>query len=157
LAKPDAAFLTNLATVGALVVTQQKFWEEHDGKVGTSQSLLMGKGAYQATEFVPDSHVTLDRVDTWWGGVPKAKQLRVDFIPDENTRLLAAQKGDIDIAFNVPIKQAEQWKKIKDGRVEAVNDLSYVGLLFDQDVAPFDDPNVRAAIASAVDRDVIVE
>ncbi len=157
LTKPDSAFLTNLATVGALVVTQKKFWEEHDGKVGTSSSLLMGTGAYQATEFVPDSHVTLDRVDTWWGGVPKAKQIRVDFIPDENTRLLAAQKGDIDIAFNVPIKQAEQWKKIADGRVEAVNDLSYVGLLFDNDVKPFDDANVRAAIASAIDRDVIVD
>lgn len=157
LVKPDAAFLTTVANVGALVVTQQKFWEEHAGKVGTSQSLLMGSGPYQATEFAPDSHVTLDRVDTWWGELPKVKQIRVDFIPDENTRLLAAQKGDIDIAFNVPLKQSEQWSKIADGRVEAVNDLSYVGLLFDNTVKPFDDPNVRAAIASAVDRDAIVD
>lgn len=157
LTKPDAAFLTTIANVGALVVTQQKFWEEHDGNVGTSESLLLGSGPYQPTEFVPDSHVTLDRVDTWWGELPRVKQIRVDFIPDENTRLLAAQKGDIDVAFNVPLKQAEQWNKIDNGRVEAVNDLSYVGLLFDNTVKPFDDPNVRAAIASAVDREAIVE
>ncbi|MBP1326712.1 peptide/nickel transport system substrate-binding protein [Leucobacter exalbidus] len=154
---PDASFLTALSNVGALTVTQQKFWEDNDGKVGTSQSLLMGTGPYEVTEFQPNSHVTLERVDTWWGELPKVKQIRVDFIPDENTRLLAAQKGDIDIAFNVPLNQAEQWKKIGDGRVEAVNDLSYVGLMFDQNVAPFDDPDVRAAIASAVDRDAIVD
>ena len=154
---PDAAFLTTVSNVGALVVTQKKFWEEHDGKVGTSSALLMGSGPYEVTEFKPDSHVILDRVDTWWGELPKVKQIKIDFIPDENTRLLAAQKGDVDVAFNVPIKQAQQWEKIADGRVEAVNDLSYVGLIFDHEVAPFDDPKVREAIASAVDRDAIVE
>lgn len=155
--KPDAAFLTTVANVGALVTTRKSFWEEHLGNVGTSQSLLEGSGPYKPVEFTPDSHVTLERVDTWWGEAPKVKQIRVDFIPDENTRLLAAQKGDIDIAFNVPLKQAEQWSKIDGGRVEAVNDLSYVGLLFDNTVKPFDDPKVRAAIASAVDRKAIVE
>lgn len=155
--QPDAAFLTNLSNVGALVVTQEKFWKEHDGKVGTSESLLMGTGPYQVTEFQPDSHVVLDRVDTWWGELPKVKQIRIDFIPDQNTRLLAAQNGDIDLAFNVPINQAEQWSKIADGRVESVNDLSYVGLMFDQKVKPFDNPDVRAAIAAAFDRDVVAE
>ena len=154
---PDAAFLATVANVGALVVTQQSFWEEHQGKVGTSSALLMGTGPYRVTEFKPDSHVILDRVDTWWGELPKVKQIRVDFIPDENTRLLAAQNGDVDVAFNVPIKQAQQWEKISGGRVEAVNDLSFVGLIFDHEVAPFDDPKVREAIASAVDREAIVE
>ena len=155
--KPDAAFLSTLSNVGALVVTQQKFWEDHDGAVGTADSLLLGTGPYQVTQFQPDSHVTLDRVDTWWGDLPKVKQIRVDFIPDENTRLLAAQKGDIDLAFNVPINQAQQWEKIGDGRVEAVNDLSYVGLIFDQKVEPFDDPKVREAIAKAFDRQAVAE
>lgn len=154
---PDATFLVNLSNSGALVVTQQKFWEEHAGKVGTSASLLMGTGPYKVTEFQPDSHVLLERVDTWWGGVPKAKSIRVNFIPDANTRLAAAQKGDIDIAFNVPINQAAEWQKISDMRVESMNDLSYVGLLFDERVAPFDDQKVREAIALSVDRTAIAE
>ncbi|MCB1273188.1 MAG: ABC transporter substrate-binding protein [Leucobacter sp.] len=155
--KPDPAFLATLANVGALVVTQQKFWEQNDGAVGTADSLLLGTGPYEVTEFQPDSHVTLERVDTWWGELPKVKEIRVNFIPDENTRLLAAQKGDIDIAFNVPINQAQQWEKIGDGRIEAVNDLSYVGLIFDQRVAPFDNPKVRQAFAQAFDRGAVAE
>lgn len=154
---PDATFLVNLSNAGALVVTQQAFWEEHEGNVGTSDSLLMGTGPYQVTEFQPDSHVVLERVDTWWGGVPKAESIRVNFIPDANTRLAAAQKGDIDIAFNVPINQADEWGKIDGMRVESLNDLSYVGLLFDQNVAPFDDIDVRTAISESIDRDAIAE
>ena len=154
---PDATFLISLSNAGALVVTQEAFWKEHDGNVGTSDSLILGTGPYQVTEFQPDSHVVLERVDTWWGGVPKAKTIRVNFIPDASTRLAAAQKGDIDIAFNVPINQADEWSKISDMRVESLNDLSYVGLLFDQNVAPFDNVDVRAAVAQSIDRAAISE
>ncbi len=154
---PDATFLVNMSAAAALVVTQQKYWEEHGGAVGTSDSLLLGTGPYQVTEFQPDSHVTLERVDTWWGGEPKAQSIRVNFIPDENTRLAAAQKGDLDIAFNVPINQADNWGKIDGMRVESMNDLSYVGLLFDQNVAPFDDIKVRQAIAQSIDREAITD
>jgi len=154
---PDAGFLVNMSIAGAIAVTQKKFWQEHGGKVGTSQSLILGTGPYKVTEFVPDSHVTLERVNTWWGGVPKVKKIVIDFISDQNTRLAAAQKGNIDIGFNVPITQLTQWQAIKDSRIEAVDDLSYVGLIFDQKVKPFDDIHVREAIAYSVDRDVIVK
>lgn len=154
---PDASFLVNLSSAGALVVTQKAFWEEHEGNVGTSQSLLLGTGPYKVTDFQPDSHVTLERVDTWWGGVPKAKSIRVNFIPDANTRLAAAQKGDVDIAFNVPINQAKQWSSIDDTRIESMNDLSYVGFIFDQNVPPFDDLAVRQAVSHSIDRTAIAE
>lgn len=156
LTAPDPAFLANMSSGGAAFITSKKFWEDNGGKVGTPSSLLLGSGPYQVTEFVPDSHVTLERVDTWWGGVPKAKEITVSFIPDESTRLLAAQSGDIDVAFNVPLAQSAQWEKLDTMRVDYVNDLSYVGLYFNTHVAPFDDPKVREAIAHAVDRDAYV-
>ncbi|WP_062287548.1 ABC transporter substrate-binding protein [Demequina phytophila] len=154
---PDAAFAANMSTAGAAFITSKAFWEANSGDVGTSDSLLLGTGPYQVTEFVPDSHVTFERVDTWWGELPKVKEIRVDFVADESTRLLAAQSGDVDIAFNVPFSQAEQWESLSDMRVEYVNDLSYVGLYFNTGVAPFDDPKVREAIAHAVNRDAYVD
>jgi ABC-type transport system substrate-binding protein len=85
------------------------------------------------------------------------KQITVEFIADESTRLLAAKSGDIDVAFNVPPAQAEQWESLDTMRVEYVNDLSYVGLYFNTTVAPFDDVKVREAIAHAVNRDAYVD
>jgi molybdate transport repressor ModE-like protein len=157
LTAPDAAFAANMSTGGAAFITSQAFWKEHDGKVGTPDALLLGSGPYRVTEFVPDSHVTLDRVDTWWGDEPTVKSITVEFIPDEATRLLAAQSGDVDVAFNVPLAQAQQWDQLDTMNVEYVNDLSYVGLYFNTGLAPFDDPQVREAFAHSVDRDAVVD
>lgn len=154
---PDASFAATLSTGGIGFITSKKFWEDHDGKVGTPSALLMGSGPYKVTEFTPDSHVTLERVDTWWGPKPKVKSITIQFIPDESTRLLAAQKGDIDMAFNVPLAQAEQWQKLDTMNVQYTNDLSYVGLYFNTKLAPFNDPKVREAFAYAVDRSAIVD
>lgn len=154
---PDATFMVNLSNAGALVVTQQKFWEEHNGAIGTSDSLLLGTGPYKVSEFQPDSHVLLERADTWWGEGAKVQTIRVNFIPDASTRLAAARSGDIDVAFNVPINQSSDWEKIDGMRVETMNDLSYAGLLLDQRVAPFDDIDVRRAIAQSVDQSAITE
>lgn len=156
LIEPDATFATLMSTVGALYVSSRAHWEANEGSVGTGEGLLMGTGPFQVTEFVPDSHVEFAAVDTWWGGVPEIETVRIDFIPDENTRLLAAQSGQIDVAFNVPFTQATQWESISGAEVQFVNDLSYVGLLFDHSVAPFDDVKVREAFAHAVDREAVV-
>ncbi|QAV70343.1 LysR family transcriptional regulator [Salinibacterium sp. UTAS2018] len=157
LSAPDSAFAANMSTGGAAFITSQKFWEENDGEVGTSSALLLGSGPYKVTEFVPDSHVNFERVDTWWGDLPEVKNINVKFIPDEGTRLLAAQSGDIDVAFNVPLAQSTQWEDLDNMRVDYVNDLSYVGMYFNTALEPFNDPKVREAFAHSVDRTTIVD
>lgn len=153
----DQAFIKNLSTAGATFITSEAAWNAAGGKVGTSTSLVLGSGPYKVTEFVPDSHVTLVRSDHWWGGTPKVKKITIKFISDENTRLLAAKSGDIDVALNVPLNQTSQWKQLSGERIASFNDFSYVGLLFDQRVKPFDDPKVREAIALSVDKNAIVD
>jgi len=157
LSAPDSAFALNMSTGGAAFITSQKFWEDHNGEVGTSSALLLGSGPYKVTEFVPDSHVNFERVDTWWGDLPAVKNINVKFIPDEGTRLLAAQSGDIDVAFNVPLAQSTQWEALDNMRVDYVNDLSYVGMYFNTALEPFNDPKVREAFAHSVDRTTIVD
>jgi ABC-type transport system substrate-binding protein/DNA-binding transcriptional LysR family regulator len=157
LTAPDSAFAANMSTGGAAFITSQKFWEENNGEVGTSSALLLGSGPYKVTEFVPDSHVNFERVDTWWGELPEVKNINIKFIPDEGTRLLAAQSGDIDVAFNVPLAQSTQWEDLKNMRVDYINDLSYVGMYFNTALAPFNDPKVREAFAHSVDRTTIVD
>ena len=85
------------------------------------------------------------------------KNINVKFIPDEGTRLLAAQSGDIDVAFNVPLAQSTQWEDLDNMRVDYVNDLSYVGMYFNTALEPFNDPKVREAFAHSVDRTTIVD
>ncbi|TGD90597.1 LysR family transcriptional regulator [Mycolicibacterium sp. CH28] len=157
LSKPDAAFAKNMSTAGTAFITSKAFWERNQGKVGTPSALLLGTGPYKVTEFVPDSHVSFVRADTWRGPAPAVQDIRINFVPDESTRLVAAQSGDLDMAFNVPLAQATQWEKLQTMRVDYVNDLSYVGLYFNPNIAPFDDPKVRETFAHALDRSAYVD
>ncbi len=157
LTKPDAAFTKNMSTAGTAFITSKAFWEDNDGNVGTPSALLLGTGPYKVTEFVPDSHVSFERADTWRGEAPAVQNIRVNFVPDESTRLVAAQSGDLDMAFNVPLAQTTQWEKLQTMRVDYVSDLSYVGLYFNPNIAPFDDPKVRETFAHLVDRNAYVD
>jgi peptide/nickel transport system substrate-binding protein len=156
LSAPNVSFLWAMSPAGELFVTSQAFWQANKGQVGTSKSLLLGSGPYKVTSYVPDSHVDFERVDSWWGGVPKIKKINIQFIPDNNTRLLARESGSIDMAFNVPLTQASQWEKASNTKVLFAPDRSFVGLTFDTQVAPFNDVHVRKAIAESIDRPAVV-
>ena len=154
---PDVAFEWGPCAANALWITTQKFVEANNGDLGTPTSLLFGTGPYKVTKFVPDSSVELERVDTWWGGPVPVKTVRIDFIPQETTRVLARESGDIDIAINISLDQAQQWASTKDTSVIFAPDRSYVGLDFNTAVEPFDDIHVRTAIALACDRAAYVK
>lgn len=156
LSAPNVAFEWNPTAAGALFVTSKAFFEKV-GTLGTAQSLILGSGPYKATAFQPDSYAEFERVDTWWGGVPKVKKVRFEFISDENARLLARRSGDVDLAFSVPIGQLDQWKSVAGTRIETASDRSWAGILFDVTVAPFDDQHVRTAVALACNRKDIVD
>ncbi|WP_033260010.1 MULTISPECIES: ABC transporter substrate-binding protein [Kitasatospora] len=147
-----------LATAAqALWIAPKAYWESTGGKIGTAASLLTGTGPYQVTEFKPDSHLELTRNPHWWGTAPKVAKLRIDFIPDDNTRRLAWQSGETHASLNVPLTAARQWESIGGTRIVYTPDRSYAGLTFNTTVAPFDDPHVRKAVAHAVDRAAIVK
>lgn len=157
LKSPDVAFEWVPCAANALFVTSQKYVDASSGDYGTPKSLMYGTGPYKVTKFVPDSGLELERVDTWWGGAVPVKTVQIDFIPEEATRLLARQSGDIDMAINISLDQAQQWEDTENTSVLFAPDRSYVGIDFNTVVSPFDDIHVRRAIAYACDRQAFVD
>ncbi|WP_182907194.1 ABC transporter substrate-binding protein [Microbispora sp. H13382] len=153
----DVAFAWLPSNVNALWIAPKAAWESAKGGFGTPQSLPVGTGPYKVTGFVPDSYVEFTRVDTWHGARPKIAKIRFEFVPDENTRLLAWQAGKADMALNVPLAQSRQWEGASGTRVVYAPDRSYAGLTFNTKAAPFDDVHVRRAVAHAVNRQAIVD
>ena len=80
------------------------------------------------------------------------KTVKIEFIPEETTRILARQSGDIDMAVSISLDQEQQWADTEATDVLFAPDKSYVGIDFNTAVAPFDDIHVRKAIALACDR-----
>ncbi|GAA2210095.1 ABC transporter substrate-binding protein [Nonomuraea monospora] len=156
LKEPDASFAWT-PSPGTLLVTSEKFIEATGERIGTPEGKLLGTGPYKVAEFAPDSHVTLQRNDAWWGGKAPFAQIRIDFIPEESTRLLAMRGDSVDVALNVPAEQLDQWQAIPDVQVKTAGDRSLVTLAFNTAKKPWDDVHVRKAVAHAVDREGIVK
>ncbi|GAA3407598.1 ABC transporter substrate-binding protein [Streptosporangium vulgare] len=155
LKQPDASFAWT-PSPGTLLVTSRKFIEGSGDGIGTPTAKILGTGAYRVTEFAPDSHVTLERNDAWWGGEAPYRRIRIDFVPEESTRLLAMRGGSVDVALNVPAEQIDQWKGLPGVEVKTASDRSLVTLAFNTAKKPWDDVHVRRAVAHAVDREGIL-
>lgn len=156
LTKPNSSFAWTLSP-GTLLVTSKAFLERNGANIGTPDVKILGTGPYQVTEFVADSHVTLTRNEKWWGGQVPIREVRLNFITDESTRLLAMRQSSIDVALNVPLEQLDQWSALTDVRVNVATDRSLVTLAFNTAKKPWNDIHVRKAVAHAIDRAGIVK
>ncbi|HWQ76268.1 MAG TPA: ABC transporter substrate-binding protein [Syntrophomonas sp.] len=149
-------FIWSISNNGGLFVTKKE-WAQNAEAIGSAQDLLLGSGPYKVSEFSPGSHVTLEASDYWWGGTPEIKKVRIDFITDNQTRLLAFKQGDVDFAFDIPVSQIGDYQSVDGAKVETYKDRSYVGLTFDLKVKPFDNEHVRKAVSYAVDSQGIID
>lgn len=120
---------------------------------GTPQVLPVGSGPYKVSEFVADSHVTLERNPGYWGDKPQFDKITFDVIPDDQTRLLAMRSGQIDGTLNVPTTALAQWKQA--ANVVDFSSFIWRGLTLDMTDPPFNDIHVRRALNYAVDKDAI--
>lgn len=92
----------------------------------------------------------------WHDGEPNFDQVRMRFIPDEETRILEFRKGTINVLTNVPVQYLDELEEDEDVTIHRVQDyvLNYLG--WNNKLPIFQDKRVRQAIALAVDRDPIV-
>jgi len=122
---------------------------------GTPEHLPLGSGPYMVEEFVADSHVTMVPNPNYWGEPPTFSRLRFDVIPDDQTRLLALQQGDIDGTFDVPSASLSVWEQA--ATINSIPSYVFRGLTLDMDQDPLSDVHVRRALYHATDREGIAE
>lgn len=157
LTAPENGFLGSLSTAGGLWVSSESYLKAHLSDIGTATGLILGTGPYKVTKFVPDEGVWLTRDNTWWGGVPKIKNIVVTFYNDDNAEYLAAKSGAVDLALWIMPTQEPEWNDLSGFYVTNATQNSYVGLVFNPNVAPFSDIHVRQAIADAFNKQTFVQ
>lgn len=140
-----------------LFVGQKAYTVAHEKDLGTPGALGMFTGPYILDQYSPQQSVTLKRYDRYWGKKPVAQTVVYKFIPDDETRRLALQAGEIDGAFNVPPDAVAQWSRVSGAKVIAKPNLQIGYLSMDTKQAPWSDVHVRRAVSHSVDRAGIVK
>jgi ABC-type transport system substrate-binding protein len=152
---PDPAFLSKIAFTSNGI--QDTAWLEDNMINHLILAEPNGTGPYKLKEHVRGDHVTLERNDAYWGDKAIAKELIVQWNAEAAARLLALQAGTVDGIDN---PGPDDFATIAgDSSLNLVNrpalNTFYVGMT--NTFAPFDNADVRKALAMGIDRKRIVD
>jgi peptide/nickel transport system substrate-binding protein len=127
-----------------------------DIEAGTLGDEPNGTGPFQLTSSSSDT-IVLERFDDYWGDGPLLDGVEFRVIPDEGVKLTNLETGEVDWIDSVPPEQVDGLEgsdELVIGRTPG-NDYWYMSLNIARE--PFDDPEVRRAIAFALDPATIAE
>ena len=116
-----------------------------------------GTGPYKFKQYVRGDHVSLERYDGYWGDKAFAAELQFQWNSEAAARLLALQSGTVDGIDNPgpdDFATIEGNADLKLHNREALNTM-YIG--WTNTFAPFDNPQVREALAQGIDRQRIID
>jgi peptide/nickel transport system substrate-binding protein len=107
-------------------------------------------------EWVPGDHITMVKNPNYWEeGKPYLDEVRFDYVPDDNSRMLRVQSGESHIGEGVPFSQVESLQGSEGLTIEVKTIARYEGIFLNHKREPFSDLNVRKALNFATDKDSI--
>ena len=126
---------------------------------GTPNVGAVGTGPFTFDEWIDGDRVTVNRYEDYWGEPAGVESIVFRGIEETATRLAELEAGTIDIAVNLAPEDFE----IVEGNDELVSavvegnnlSLGYIGM--HQANPPFDNAQVRQAVAHAIDYEAIVD
>ncbi|GAB1360779.1 ABC transporter substrate-binding protein [Rhodobacter sp.] len=152
---PSAPFLSTLAMPGASVVSKAAM--EASGPEAFAEKPV-GSGAFQLEEWRRGDRVILKKNPDYWD----AANVDLDgvewiSIPDDNTRMLAVQAGELDAAIFVPFSRVDELKKDANLNVVVNPSTREDHLLINHEHEPLNDVRVREALDYAIDKQSIID
>ena len=97
LSEPYYPLLTELGVTRPFAMISPKAMK--DGSTKDGVNAYIGTGPYVLTDFVTDEYAVFEANENYWGEQPRIKKITVKVIPDNQTRILALEKGEIDMIF----------------------------------------------------------
>lgn len=141
-----------------MAILPQHLWEGMSKVSEAGTDLAVGSGPYVLDSYDNSRGYTLTANPDYTLGDVKVDTLEVVIIPEESTQFAALRTGEIDMSTRiVPPQQLESLEKQPNiGIVEGTEYASSL-LLFNNSRPPFDDPDVRRALAQAIDTQDLVD
>ena len=78
-----------------------------DGSTKDGVSGYIGTGSYVLTDFETDQYAIFERNENYWGEKPEIERITVKVIPDNQTRIMALESGEIDLIFGKNMLDAD--------------------------------------------------
>ena len=156
LSEPYYPMLTELGVTRPFAMISPKAMK--DGSTKDGVEAYIGTGPYVLSEFVTDEYAIFTANPDYWGEQPAIKKITVKVIPDNQTRILALEKGEIDLIFGKNMIDADAVNQYmdKDGFTVSLSDPTSTRQIVLNTTDPIlSDKNVRIALQHATNKENI--
>src|SRR3979490_1058024 len=162
LPKPEKLALPKLPTVSPIIINAKVAKEHATAEDPWATAWLKehtaGSGAYQIEAFKPGEQVIMTRNENWNRGTADKsaffKRVIVQSVPEPATRANLVERGDADLVIDLQandVQSLEAKGKLKVISTPQYNAVTFVSM--NNQIPPFDNINVRRAIAFALPYD----
>ncbi len=156
LSRPRAYFLS-LLTFMSTFPMRKDIVEKH-GSRWTEADNIATLGPYTLKRWKHHEEILIEWYRNYWGEKPKSAK-KVKMIMNENpvSTLALYESGELDFldSRGIPLLEVPRLRKLPDFTESLVFRNNYIG--FNTEIPPFDNPLVRKAFASSVDRASLAE
>lgn len=131
-----------------------------DGSTKDGVSGYIGTGPYVLTDFETDQYAVFERNENYWGKKPEIERITVKVIPDNQTRIMALESGEIDLIFGKNMLDADAISQYVDSdkfEVALSNPTSTRHIVLNTTNEILSDTAVRQALQHATNRTAISE
>ncbi len=150
---PFAALVSNLthqATGMQSPIALKASWEKPCTKP-------VGTGPFMFNEWVPGNKFVMVRNDNYWAKKPLLQEVTWRVIPDDASRVVALETGEVHAAVRIPPFDIPRLKANPKLMVMSAASVRTIYLGFNCLKEPFNDKRVRQAINHAVNKEAIVK
>ena len=105
MSEPYYPMLTELACIRPFAMISPNCMIDGSTKDGVDG--YIGTGPYVLTDFVTDEYAVFERNENYWGEKPAIQKITVKVIPDNQTRIMALENGEIDLIFGKNMLDAD--------------------------------------------------
>ena len=119
----------------------------------------IGTGPFAFVEWISGQQITLKKNAAYWqAGLPYLDEVIFRPIPEPATRVVELQTGSVDLLNELPFKDVKTLEADTNLKVYRITGVVRDHVGFNMEKPPFkDNPNLRKAIAWAVDRQTIAD
>ncbi|WP_226002339.1 nickel ABC transporter substrate-binding protein [Paenibacillus sp. BJ-4] len=131
-----------------------------DGDTSKGIKKPVGTGPWMLDEYKQDEYATFKRNPNYWGTAPKVDKITVKIIPDGETRVLAFEKGDLDLIYGEGVISLDAFKQLRDTDKYVTKLSEPVGtrsLLLNSSNPKLADLRVRLALQHGFNKQAMVE
>lgn len=114
-----------------------------------------GTGAYMIDGWSKGEPIILKANPYYWKGKPAVSEVDIFYVPDDNTRILQLQGGEVDVVDFVPLSQLKAVDDLPDISAKPFTIAQMTFLMLNNSKKPLDDVKVRQALNYATDKDAI--